>query len=432
MRIKRHFTIVELLIAMGLMMIVSNILATMYARASRHAVNIVATQKLDSGAQTTLNRIANDFANARIDNTNNLSSRNFRLLSTHAPTYSTKSGSYAGKSLIMDWSPYNYKANKHLNAASGAYDPSGYPYVVFTATDSLATTADINSTAADSSDGYKEIAYWAVPSQVRFLERNNHNTPVTNGTVFDPYMSLIRFENTSKNPDDSVFNYNKIKFFQNQNKIIQDRVLWIDFSYGKFEESGVRMHSFNTVKETLGSATDAHDGEVLTFSEYQSVDSSSTFEFTDGTPDYVDVLLSVMPENKDNTIRVHKALSLNDYSYEIRDFFDDSGTPPGQVLIIKDDDPTNVEISFPEGENFSFPKQGHLYYNDPKGTSSNDDLGYVIRYVRHADPSDPTTQYLYLTVQAGYDRNISISLPGGQNYIELLAADSYFKRIPLK
>ncbi len=379
-----HFTIVELMIAMGLMMLVVNILSQVYARISQHSLNMVSKKNVAINSEMVVNKIASDLTVARIDSSNSpdplSGARNFRLLSSFASQNYTNSTDIRADDFLND---------SNLEQTGSGYNPRGYPYLAFTAIDKTSTDSKILS---DETDGYKEVAYWAVPSE-------NYFDSSLGGQVGPSLLNLVRVEHKYKITDTgfkSLFEHDN--FLYSTDNVILENLLWINYTFGQLADPLNVLRSYNNV-------TTVNSESQSTFAE----NSSSPYDKTDATPDYVDILISVLPGNE-SILFTTNGFSPGTHTHDLDDgkgIFYQSSTHVGTALNIEDD------ITFTD-KKFHFPKEGHLWY---KGANNNE--GAVLYYYRHEDS-------IYVSVQTGYS---SVTIPSDQ---ELEIAIPHYKRVYLK
>lgn len=366
---KFRFTIVELLIAMGLMMLVTNILSTIYARMAQQSMRIVKEQSDRVLSQMAINMISRDFSLARINNGGSGSGgRVFRLLSSFADTKIT--GTSPNVKVLAD----DFLATNNIKQSA----PSGYPYIAMTAIDKSATNAEI---LAGTSDGYKEIAYWLVPN----------DTANDNGGSVKDTLRLIRAENR----DLSSLFFEEEKFDANANSenILLDDVVAINFSFGK--------NKLNLISPPLVSYNNMI-GDPLRF----VFEDSSSNELPDVVPDYVDVLISTVDFSNERffTIAESKGGDVTSDYEDIQNIYD---TSTGLAILESD-------LVFEGNKKYAFPLEGHVW---------NKEAGYVLHYRKIG--SDPT---FYFTLQTGS----KASSPRIDENTELYITNPIFKRIYLK
>jgi len=379
LRARKYFTIVELLIAMGLMMVVANILASVYARMSQHAVGIVMQQKDSFDAAAAINRIAKDFENAKIENNGFLAAgRSLRLLSSFAnPTVTITSGFIK-----------NVKANGFLDTSvlyQSSLDQKGYPYLVMTALDRNASNADIVN---GIKDGYKEVVYWLLPTDLI----NDKD-----GEVSKP-LQLIRSEACNYNTANTYFKEGIFDTYNKSDNVLLDNVVAVNFLFDQLNK-------------------EARDRPLVTFNNNPEVDFNSATngrqvfvksgtELANPMPDYVDVLISVLP-NFPKSFTTGALSTISDHYEDITDFAGkDSLGDPAELIGQKLD---LVDINFEDDKTYKFQKEGHLWLADKET---------VLHYRKFNDS-------LYLTIQSG--GKSSVATTG-----TFTIAEPIFKRIYLK
>jgi type II secretory pathway pseudopilin PulG len=370
---KLHFTIVELLIAMGLMMLVTNILSTIYARMSQQSVRIVKEQSDRVLSQMAMNVVARDFSNARINNGGSGSGgRVFRLLSSFADF--TKTGTGINERVIAT----DFLAEANVKQTS----PEGYPYLVMTTTDKSVTTNEI---LTGVSDGYKEVAYWLVPNDTD----NN-----ANGVIKDT-LKLIRAEHNKANSSFTFFEENNFEAVTNSSNIILDDVVAVSFSFGK-----------NKLKRV--SAPQVSYNNTLTDSTRRYVFADRSVspieELSDVSPDYVDVLISTVDLNNELYFTIAEGKG-GTVSFKYHDIQDVYSTTPGLGI-------SETFLEFEGGKKYTFPLEGHVW---------NKESGYVLHYRKIG-------QTFYFTIQSGSDES-SVSI---DEESELYITKPLLKRIYLK
>lgn len=256
----RKFTIVELLIAIGLTSVLVNLLATIYVRVSDYAIK-------QSGALSGYDEIY--ASNEKVD----LDLKRIKL-----PAYST-SNSTRDFRMIYD--------NVSLGNNGTVTNTSGhYPYLAFTAT--LPFSLDnIKAVKAGTYDGYEEVAYLLAPKSTV--------TSLTAGHYFNSdFLNLYRITKktgaTLMTPTNAVYS--------SANVVVRD-LMWASFKFIQYS---------NASTSTLDGANAGTAAALALDTLNLSFNGSNS---TNKVPDVMEIMLTVSPSSGPFTLIAKGSSTVN-------------------------------------------------------------------------------------------------------------------------
>jgi type II secretory pathway pseudopilin PulG len=244
---KKTFTIVELLVAIGLAMVVVSVISTIYVRISKFALDQSATVSAFTSGESALDLMNDDLS---------------RL---YLPTIYPGATNAGRMRYDMRAASLNtgVNAGNTINATSAS--TPGWPLFIFTATQS-GNFYDSSSTA---SDYYNEIAYFCGPSL-----GNLPTTGLINDNLFTIYRKVYKKPVTT--PGSSLFSSATILL--NNTNILSAKVIYMACVFHQGETT-TRAGSARASRNTLDTSLD-------------------TFANTENyCPDEMDIIYTVVPDS---------------------------------------------------------------------------------------------------------------------------------------
>ncbi len=269
---RRCFTIIELLVAITLTVVVTNIMSQMYVRMSDVAVRQVGTMGAIDGAAKTVNMIVDDLKKAALVPGRDLNNhdRDFRMIHGYANDFSS--------------------GNK-LNGFDTNIKPDitnkGWPVIGFTQDrgDSLDVLGDMDS---GTSDGYQEVFYLLAPPE--------NSATFKQGGVGDDLLVLYRIEDDAFYPNVSN-DFSDPKEF-NSSHVLFDNVIYMSMIH----------HQTNCSNGVFGTNSQIWLDTDDPVNHNYHFDADIT-EGEDPFPDAVDVVLTLAPEGAYHEFKVSREVS---------------------------------------------------------------------------------------------------------------------------
>lgn len=267
---RKCFTIIELLVAITLTVVVTNIMSQMYVRMSDLAVRQVGTMTAIDGAAKTANMIVDDLNKAALVPGRSAShDRSFMMRHGYVGTLSNN---------VLGQNPNGVFEVIQPNATT-----PGWPAIGFTQ-DRGDSVAVLNEIKNGSSDGVQEIFYLLAPPE------NSTNTDP--GTVGDDLLVLYRIVDHDKQDD-----FNTPKLFS-YNEALFDNVIYMSMIHSQINiNSGVYSRFKQIWLDTASNTPADHFG-------------ANTAAGQDPYPDAIDVILTLAPEGAYHEFSFSSATSI--------------------------------------------------------------------------------------------------------------------------
>ena len=297
---RRHFTIIELLVAIGLMSVLANLLSTVYVKMSQYAVEQASTISAYDETYSLSGKLHSDFSRIKLPamQGTGTSQRTFRLAYDNVSVLTPSAGSY-------------------INTLAGPY-----PYLVYTAERYFDRSFFEN---LSSSDGYSEIGYLCAPSSKVTISS-------LTGVQDINLCSLYRIENLGTST--SLFDINN--FIYASGNVIAENVIWVSYDFKQYQCDVAGGGAMSDNPWSSRQASDSGAG--------LSLDSSSSFPGNSNTlnkiPDEVNMTITVAPHSGPFPLTAINAISV----------------PANEVVIGSGG--TSVDISF--DRSFPLSDKGHI------------------------------------------------------------------------